>query len=79
MHLNPSQQNAILLSSDGFKIELVENFKYLGGYTDSYRDLNSRIAQAWSAVHVLDRIWKSNVKKETKMKVFKASVETILL
>jgi len=79
MHLNPSQKNVTLLSSDGSKIELVEDFKYLGGFTDSCRDLNTRIAQAWSAVHALVRIWKSNVKKDTKIKVFKASVETILL
>ena len=68
-----------LLSSDGSVIEQVGDFKYLGGLTDSCHEMNTRIAQAWSAAHALERIWKANVKKETKLKVFKASVETILL
>ena len=34
MHLNPST-NTTLVSSDGSPIELVQDFKYLGGYTDS--------------------------------------------
>ena len=60
-----------LLSSDGSVIEQVGDFKYLGGLTDSCHEMNTRIAQAWSAAHALERIWKANVKKETKLKVFK--------
>ena len=41
--------------------------------------MNTRIGQAWSALNSLDRVWKASIKKETKLKVFKASVETILL
>ena len=78
MHLNPST-NTTLVSSDGSPIELVQDFKYLGGYTDSGYDMNTRIGQAWSALNSLDRVWKASIKKETKLKVFKASVETILL
>ena len=78
MHLNPST-NTTLVSSDGPPIELVQDFKYLGGYTDSGYDMNTGIGQAWSALNSLDRVWKASIKKETKLKVFKASVETILL
>ena len=78
MHLNPST-NTTLVSSDGSPIELVQDFKYLGGYTDSGYDMNTRIGQVWSALNSLDRVWKASIKKETKLKVFKASVETILL
>ena len=78
MHLNPST-NTTLVSSDGSPIELVQDFKYLGGYTDSGYDMNTRIGQAWSALNSLDRVWKASIKKEKKLKVFKASVKTILL
>ena len=78
MHLNPLT-NTTLVSSDGSPIELVQDFKYLGGYTDSGYDMNTRIGQAWSALNSLDKVWKATIKKDTKLKVFKASVETILL
>ena len=78
MHLNPSSVTK-LVSSDGSQIELVQDFKYLGGYSDSGYDMNTRIGQAWSAINSLDKVWKAAIKKETKLKVFKASVETILL
>ena len=38
MHLNPST-NTTVISSDGSPIELVQDFKYLGGYTDSGYDM----------------------------------------
>ena len=78
MHLNPST-NTSLVSSDGSPIELVQDFKYLGGYTDSGYDMITCIGQAWSALNSLDKVWKAAIKNETKLKVFKASVETILL
>ena len=38
-----------------------------------------RIAKAWSALNSLQKIWKAPILKQTKTKVFKASVESILL
>ena len=55
MHLNPST-NISLVSSDGSPIELVQDFKYLGGYTDSGCDMNTSIGQAWSALNSLDKV-----------------------
>ena len=67
MHLNPST-NSSLVSSDGSPTEFVQDFKYLGGYTDSGYDMNTRIGQAWNALNSLDKVWKAAIKN----KVFKA-------
>ena len=77
----PPGNQTSLVTSDGSPVELVQDFKYLGGFTDSGYDMNTRICQAWSALNSLDKIWKAAIKNETKLKVFKASVaiETILL
>ena len=60
IHLNPST-NTTLVSSDGSPIELVQDFKYLGGYTDSGYDMNTRIGQAWSALNSPERVKDSNI------------------
>ena len=78
MHLNPSTDEQ-LCSFDDSPIECVTDFKYLGSYTDSEYDMNIRIGRAWSSIHSLQKVWKAPIKRETKTKVFKASVETILL
>ena len=68
-----------LFASDGSEIDCVEDFKYLGGYSDTEHDMSVRIALAWSALHSFRAVWKSPIKKSTKTKVFKACIETILL
>ena len=78
MHLNPST-NIHLVASDGSEIELVNDFKYLGGYTDSGHDMDVRIAQSWSALNSLQKVWKAPIQRDTKTKVFQACIETILL
>ena len=78
MHLNPTSPCQIC-SLDGTEIEIVDDFKYLGSYTITKNDMKSRIGQAWGAINSLDKVWKSTVKKQTKTKVFRATVETILL
>ena len=64
MHLNPSA-NTSQVSSDGSLIELVQDFKYLEGYTDSGYDMNTRIGQAWSALNSLDKVWKAAINVPT--------------
>ena len=78
MHLHPSTDINFVASS-GCEIECVNDFKYLGGYADTADDMDVRIAQSWSALHSLQKVWKSPIKKETKAKVFQACIETILL
>lgn len=53
MHINPGS-NHHLYTLDGIQIEKVEDFKYIGSYTNSQRDIHCRKAQA--AVHALDNV-----------------------
>ncbi|XP_068680522.1 uncharacterized protein [Montipora foliosa] len=78
MHLNPTTNN-IIRSLNGDEIEKVDDFLYLGGYTNTARDINSRITKAWGALNSLTRIWCSRIKTSTKIRIFKSTVETILL
>ena len=78
MHLNPKSEIG-MNSLDGSKIEKVNDFKYLGSYTTTSYGMDLRIEQAWGAMNYLNKVWKSNIKRATKTKVFKASVESILL
>ena len=58
MHFN-STTNEQLCSLDGTPIDIVEDFKYLGSYTNTRHDFNVRIAQAWGAINSLHKVWKS--------------------
>ena len=42
-------------------------------------DFSSRKGQAWAACNKLNYIWKSDIAKSTKIKFFRACVESILL
>ena len=39
----------------GQKIECVDDFKYLGGYTDTEHEISVRITLAWSTLYLLQR------------------------
>ena len=62
--LNPSS-NIPLFASDGSKIDCVEDFKYLGGYSDTEHNMSVRIVLAWSALHYVTL--KSIIEEETGM------------
>ena len=79
IHLNPTVAGAPLYALDGSHIDLVEDFKYLGGYTNTAHDVKSRIGQAWGATHALRKVWLSPIHKRTKINIFKSVVESILL
>ena len=78
MHVNPSSEDNIH-SRSGDVIEKVDDFLYLGGYTNSSRDMESRIGKAWGALNSLTKIWRSRVKTQTKVKIFQSVIESILL
>ena len=64
----------------GESLKNVKDFKYLGAHVPtSLHDLNCRKALAWSAANKLERIWKSNLNRDLKIKFFRACVESILL
>ena len=69
-----------VMSRDGNKIKVVDNFKYLGGWMNSSKkDFELRKAHAWSACHKLKKIWSSNLSKKLKIRLFITIVESILL
>ena len=58
----------------------VENFKYLGAWTESTEKyVNVRKALAWSACHKQRKIWSSNLKRQIKIRLFVSTVESVLL
>ena len=68
-----------VLAKSGDMIEKVENFLYLGSWLKSTEaDIKVRKAKAWAACHKLKRIWNSNLKKSIKIRLFTATVESVL-
>ena len=65
---------------NGEEIKCVNDFKYLGSWIDStLKDINVRKAQAWVACNKLTKIWKSNLKRDMKVRLFVSTVESVLL
>ena len=61
-------------------LKKVQNFKYLGGWVaSSEQDLEIRKALAWSACNKMKKIWHSNMNRKTKVRLFRAPVESVLL
>ena len=72
--------NVSIKSSTGTILEVVKDFKYLGSWTQSsLQDIKTRKALAWKACNKLTKIWKSNLPRSAKVKLFQATVESILL
>ena len=70
----------IVNSSDGTKLKIIENFKYLGSWMENTdKDFKVRKALAWSACHKLRKIWSSTLSKRIKIRLFIATVESVLL
>ena len=57
-----------------------QDFVYLGSWIDTtWQDIKVRKGQAWAALNKMDKIWKSSLKRETKIGIFKSTVEYVLL
>ena len=64
----------------GETLKAVENFKYLGAWTESTSaDISVRKALAWSACHRLRKVWSSKLRRKIKERLFLATVESVLL
>ena len=64
----------------GKAIKIVENFKYLGSWMiSSEQDIKVKKALAWDACHKLNRVWSSPLKTYIKVRLFLATVESVLL
>ncbi|MCP4494507.1 MAG: reverse transcriptase family protein, partial [Gammaproteobacteria bacterium] len=67
-------------NDDGDGIELVDDFVYLGAWIASTEhDFKVRKAKAWAACHKMKKIWKSDLRRDLKIRLFQATVESILL
>ena len=64
----------------GGGIAEVADFRYLGSWImSSNKDFVVRRACAYEAANKLWRVWKSGCSRNTKIRVFRATVESVLL
>ena len=69
-----------IYAKNGNAIKVVENFKYLGGWMHSTnKDFEIRKAIAWTACHKMSKLWKSNLSRSLKERLFLSTVESVLL
>ena len=71
-------QHHCLVTNDGEDLKEVKNFKYLGSWMES-SEKDIRKALAWSAYHKLRKIWSSKLPRKLKVRLFIATVESVLL
>ena len=90
VHLNPKKTEffafnieehiALLETINGAPLKRVVDFKYLGSRMESTeKDIKTRKALAWKALHDMKGIWKRQLLKKLKLRFFHAAIETILL
>ena len=78
-------QSCSIYTSKGHEIKqsLLENgdqdFKYLGSWCCKDRDIQTRKSLAWKSLNKMEKIWKSNLDTNLKVRLFRATIETILL
>ena len=65
---------------NGTPLKQVEDYKYLGAYiSSSEKDFATRNGMAWSACNDMHKIWSSQLSNNLKVKIFRATIEPILL
>ena len=65
---------------NGTPLKQVEDYKYLGSFiSSSEKDFITRRGMAWSACNDMHHIWSSQLSNNLKVKIFRATVEPILL
>ena len=80
MHRPCRDCTSSLVSCSGNQLEKVTDFVYLGAWiATTERDLRVRKAKAWAACHKLKKMWKSDLRRGLKIRLFVATVESILL
>ena len=81
MTLNMTEEASSLDNCSGNQLEKVTDFVYnLGAWiATTERDLRVREAKAWAACHKLKKMWKSDLRRGLKIRLFVATVESILL
>ena len=75
-----SHSNPNMTSFAGATLKHVLDFCYLGSHImNSATDFHIRKALAWAACNKMDKLWKSNLKRDLKVDLFRATVEPILM
>ena len=73
-------ENPEIRTLDGTVLEVVKDFNYLGAWIASTQnDIRIRRARAWSALHSMNRVWKSGMNNNLKRRLFVTTVESVLL
>ena len=73
-------QTGDISTLEGTPLKLVDKFTYLGSSVESTeKDIETRLAKAWTAINRLSIIWKSDLTDEIKRSFFQAAVVSILL
>ena len=74
------QEEVKIKTKDGTDLDEVSNFKYLGAWMHSTElDVKQRKAAAWRACSKLTKVWKSSLPRALKLRLFAATVESVLL
>ena len=73
-------QSGNISTQNGSSPKLVDKFTYLGSSVSSTeKDINTRLANTWTANDSLSVIWKSDLTDKIKRSFFHAAVVSILL
>ena len=76
----PHFMSGLSMHLNSIDIEEVADFKYLGAYIRSTAaDIRIRKGMAWKALNSMNTCWKSTLSRKTKIRLFKATVESVLL
>ena len=61
-------------------LKCVDDYKYLRSHIlNSEKDFNIRKGMAWNACNKMDKLWKSFLNRQIKIRLFQATIEPILL
>ena len=73
-------QTGDISTLEGTPLKLVDKFTYLGSSVESTeKNIETRLAKAWTAINRLSIIWKSDLTDKMKRSFFQAAVTSILL
>ena len=69
-----------IITRSGKTLEKKDDFLYLGSWiSTTEKDINVRKAKAWVACHKLRKSWKTQLSRKIKIRLFTATVESVLL
>ena len=73
-------QRGDISTLNGGPLKLLDKFTFLGSSVSSTEtDINMRLAKAWTAIHSLSVLWKSDLTDKIKRSFFQTTVVSILL